>query len=308
LIKVLILLKSLKTNKLFSTLLLVAFVAGLCFIKDQPLCPKFETPLPKVSFSVQDIAAFETPNAKLEYQIAKSFLSEKALSPTLFGFKKALALSQTPIEASASSYALIYSYFLAKKWNQLKQLYSSNILSSLDPKAPYYNDALYMFYIALDEEKAPFILKDLKSHLCQDPMINLKLETYERIKELRLGEKEYRNQTSYFNSYKKSSPLACVMNLILPGSGYAYMYQWQSALTAFILLSFLIWALYSAAKHKNYAICFLIFSIFSGFYWGSVVGVSHSVKTYNETLYVALFDPVLKQENLYIEQWIQHAP
>lgn len=307
-IKVLILLKSLKTNRLFFALLAVSFIAGLFFIKKEPFIPRFESPLPSPSARVSTLGKFASEEVAHSYNIAQSFLFEKSLSPTLFGFKKALMQSTDQFDQAAASYGLIYTYFLAKKWAQLKNLYSSGILSHISQEAPYYKDALYMFFIAFNEEKVPLLLNEFKNFLKQDPLTKERLDHYDAILSLKLDNTPYERTYQTFQSYQKSATLAGFLNLLLPGSGYAYLYQWKSALTAFLLLSFLIFAIYSACKNKHYALSFLLFSIFTGFYWGSLVGVAQSSMHYNQTIYHALFDPLMKQNLLYPELWIKHAP
>lgn len=306
--KVLILLKNLKTNRLFFALILFSFLSGLFFVKEDPLEPRLESPLPCPKKSAALELAFTTESAKLEYQIANSFLLERSLSPTLTGFKKALILSQDKKDASMCEYGLIYSYFLAKKWTQLKAMYTSDALLILDQSAPYFKDALIMFFIALREEKTPFLLQDLERCLKQDVTLRDKLEKYESLLSLNQSKLVDQKELNVFLAHKKSSKVACFFNLLIPGSGYGYLGQWQSALTAFILLGLLMWALYTSTRQKQLALSFLLLSIFSGFYWGSIVGVAQSTKFYNQTLYSAVFDPLMKKEALYPEMWIQYAP
>lgn len=296
------------TNKAFIAVILFAVLGGCFFVKKAPLKPLFESPLPNPSLSISQDCLFIDPSIELEYKLAKSFIQEKALSPALASFKRTSFLTKDPVEKSAANYGLIYTYFLAKKWDALHQLYISGILDQIDQSAPYFNDLLWMFYIALKEKQLPFVCDNIKSYLCQNKDVEKKLQEFEAITTASFEKSAYKAIYQNYLHTKKSSALASFLNLIVPGSGYLYLGQYQSALTAFVLLSLLLWALHSCFSQKQKAAAFLVFSVFVGFYWGSIVGVTESCKLYNQSLYTFYFEPILVKEKLYPESQITYAP
>jgi hypothetical protein len=294
-------------NKWFLGFLSVAILGALFFIKNEPFRPKLEAPYPSPSVFLSQELQFEKKPFHIEYSLACQSLHDLSLQSTLYGFKKAYLVSETHEEKSKAFYGLIFTYFLAKKWDELKKLYVSDHLESLDGSAAYFQDALIMFYIAFKELQVPFVTQEIGSILDKDSKIK---DTFSIIDQLKIGsiqDQRLLDAHKMFLDYKKSSLKASLLNL-LPGAGYLYLHQKQTALTAFLLMGLLGLALFQLTRQKHFASAFLVFSIFTGFYWGSIVGANQNTDFYNQTLFSSLFDPLLKQHKLYPELLITHAP
>jgi hypothetical protein len=284
----------------------VSFFGSFFFLKNPLFRPSFETPLPQPRFFLDQNSDLSL-DYNLEYKLAKSCLYDKALESTIYGFKKSQCLAKTQEEASKAHYGLIYTYFLSKKWDELKHDYLRGGLDSLDQKAPYYKDALLMCYIALCELKVPFLTQDVKNKLCEDRALAQIILDYESLEKGNYP-KRYQDIYAKFLSLKKSPLKAGLLNAFLPGSGYLYLNQKQSAITAFLLLGLLCFCLFVLSKQKQIAFSLLIYSIFTGFYWGSIVGVTESCQFYNKTIHGYLFDPIMNQDKLFLELHIDYAP
>lgn len=282
-------------------------VIGSFFLKKEGVKPAFEAPCPTPCLSISNACIF-SQNFDLEYSTAKSFLNDDLFYPTITSFKKAALLSTTKEEKSKATYSLIFTYFIAKKWDMLKTLYTHGACEDLDKNAPYFKDALLMFYIGLKHEAMPFIVQNLKTHLYQDPELKVKLELYDAISQVNFSHSTFNDSYKIYQTHEKSQTLAGFLNLIMPGCGFLYLGQIQTWLTCFLTLSVLLWGFYHALKTKHFAQSILIFSIFSGFYLGSIVGAKLEAITFNQTLYTSIFDPVLKDNKLYPEQNIHYAP
>lgn len=280
---------------------------GSFFLKKEPIQFSFDPPLPNPCFSISQASCF-SQNFDLDYATAKSFLNEKLFYPSITSFKKAELVSTNQEEKSKATYSLIFTYFLAKKWDLLKNLYIQGACEHLDKQAPYFKDALLMFYIALQNQHMPFIVQNLKHHLYQQPQLKLKLELYEAIVQGHFSHTGFNDFYHIYQTHKKSQTLAGFLNLTVPGLGFLYLKQLQTSLTCFLTLCVLIWAFYHALKTKRFAQSILIFSVFAGFYLGSIMGAKLEAITYNQSLYTSIFDPVLKDNKLYPEQNIQYAP
>lgn len=300
--KGLIWLKNQLVNRTFLYLLLIAIVGGCFFFKNPSLKPLFDSPLPHPQ---KQLSLSNTSNDfLLEYTLAKSCLSELSLSTTLYSFKKAELLAKEPDEISLAQYGLIFTHFLNKNVTELKNLYLKGALQKLDQGAPYMKDAALMFYSTFKEAKIPFLTFELKHYLDQDPLLKSKLDLFEAI----TTDKAHTHPAyTTYQDHKKSPLIAGALSL-LPGGGYLYLHQYQSALTAFLLLSCLGWALYALCRQQQIAGALIIFSIFTGFYWGSIVGSTQSAAFFNQTLYRACFEPMLTSEKLYPELNIHYAP
>lgn len=280
---------------------------GAFFLKKEPTKMVFESPLPTPKYSLSTESSFSS-NFDLEYTAAKCFLNDNLFYPSISSFKKAELISATSEEKSKAIYSLIFTYFLAKKWDQLKTMYTQGVFEHLDKKAPYFRDGILMFYIALKAENMPFVVQNLKNYLYQDASLKTKLELYDAITQANFSNGGFNDFFMFYKKHEKSQTLASFLNLIMPGAGYLYIGQIQTFITCFLALSLLVWGFYHAFKTRHFAQGFLIFSIFSGFYFGSILGAKLGAITYNQSLYRSIFDPVLKDNNLYPEQNIFYAP
>jgi hypothetical protein len=300
--KGLIWLKTQLVSRTFFYLLVIAIVGGSFFLKNPPLKPVFDAPLPHPQN--QPTLSNLSTDFQLEYTLAKNCLHERCLPTTLYSFKKAELLAKEPHELSLAQYGLIFTHFLNKNTLELKQLYLKGVLENLSQQVPYATDAAIMFYSAFKEAQIPFLTFELKTYLDQDPLIKSKLDLFEAI----TADKAQTHPA--YNTYQdhKKSPLVAGALSLLPGGGYLYLHQYQSALTAFLLLSCLGWALYTLCQQKQIAGALIVFSIFTGFYWGSIVGSTQSAAFFNQTLYRACFEPILRSEKLYPELNIHYAP
>ena len=81
----------------------------------------------------------------------------------------------------------------------------------------------------------------------------------------------------------KSPVLARILSII-PGGGYAYSKQYQTAITSFLINAVLGYATYSCIKRENYGMACLtgVFSL--TFYFGNIMGGGKSAHRYNRTM------------------------
>lgn len=90
---------------------------------------------------------------------------------------------------------------------------------------------------------------------------------------------------SAYHKYKKSPLLAGTLNALLPGSGYLYLGQAQSAFTAFALNGLFIATAGYFIHEKNYPAAIITLSFESGWYFGGILGAKESAKLYNDRLF-----------------------
>jgi putative membrane protein insertion efficiency factor len=142
-------------------------------------------------------------------------------------------------------------------------------------------------------------LKSCSDDLCQSKIhllqgliyaSNLKwansLETFERLSNnenfKEVASKNILAIHNYTKSKIKNANLAGILSII-PGAGYAYAGNRQTAISALVINSMLSYATYTSFKTKNYGIGILT-SIFNlSFYLGSISGASKSAKRHNES-------------------------
>lgn len=102
-----------------------------------------------------------------------------------------------------------------------------------------------------------------------------------------------------YQKTKKSVLAAEVLNALLPGAGYFYVGQKQSAFTAFAINSLFIGTAAYFFKEKNIPAALLTLSFESGWYFGGILGAGEAAKTYNERLYEHHANPVMEEQRLF---------
>lgn len=156
-------------------------------------------------------------------------------------------------------------------------------------------------FAILNEEKASQIPQEIsvQKALSQSmqPHHFLAYDQLDVQKSLKLKSTLEQTQTSYL-SLKKSPYTAQILGLF-PGAGYAYLGQYQSAITAFSVNALFIATAVYFFQQGNVPAGVLTTSFEAGWYFGSIYGAGQAAKTYNERLYEVLLHPVMEEKKLY---------
>ncbi len=280
---------------------------------------------PKIDYSVQDRYLLRLPSpftplseeekteewAK-EYRIAMGFAKELDLYQAITGFKRALfLLPQTARQRQTElQYEVLLCYYIAKKYAEVIQTFETSSLRFLGPEFPAARDLCLILFDAYNKigqkEKAARILQYMQ---IQYPADAQKAELCEVLLEgnvaavrqlAALPEYSYLNSlVDCYDTTKKSVQKAQVLNAILPGAGYLYLGQKQSAVTAFLLNGLFIGASYYFF-HKGNVPAGVIFTGFeSGWYFGGIYGAGEEAKFYNERMYEKCATPVMNEHKLF---------
>ena len=110
-----------------------------------------------------------------------------------------------------------------------------------------------------------------------------------------------------YQMHKKSVGKAQLLNAVLPGSGYLYLGQKQSAMTAFLLNGLFIAAAACCFCNDNIAAGVIFTSFEAGWYFGGVYGVGLEAKCYNERLYETLGCPLMREQRLFPVLMLKYA-
>ncbi|MDN3508123.1 MAG: tetratricopeptide repeat protein [Simkaniaceae bacterium] len=102
-----------------------------------------------------------------------------------------------------------------------------------------------------------------------------------------------------YEIHKKSVPKAQTLNALLPGAGYLYVGQKQSALTSFLLNTLFTGAAYAFFNNGYIAAGVITSSLELGWYFGGIFGAGESAKLYNERLYERDASNVMQKEQLF---------
>ena len=105
----------------------------------------------------------------------------------------------------------------------------------------------------------------------------------------------------------KSIKTAQTLNAILPGAGYLYVGQRQSALTSLLLNAIFIWSTIELFHHDHPAPALFMLSLESGWYFGGILGAGLAAREYNECLYTQTTSPLLQQKKYHPIFMLKHT-
>lgn len=154
----------------------------------------------------------------------------------------------------------------------------------------------------LDQEQAPKFSKNIsvQQALSDGPkphhFINYDAVDKNRSHQNRLAINEAQKN---FLSQKKSPITAQVLSSIVPGAGYLYVGQYQSAFTAFSINALFIGTATYFFSKGNISAGVLTTGFEAGWYFGSIYGAGESVKTYNERLYEVYTGPIMEEKKFH---------
>jgi len=303
----------------------------LCAAACQRVPDKVE---PHISYAVQDkyLQHLPSPFAPLseeekaqdwgkEYLIGMGFAHQLDLYQAIVAFKRGEIL--VPDEARERKlemqYEIILCYYLGKKHLEVIDTFEHSGLKHIDPSFPTLHDLLVMLYDSYLQEEQDNNAEHT-FHLIQQYYP----ETAEQltISTALVGghvdivdwlSNNYPNADyldTFLNDYemqKKSVGKAQFLNALLPGSGYLYLGQKQSALTAFLLNGLFIAATAYSFEHGNIAAGVILTSFEAGWYFGGIYGAGLEAKYYNERIYEQLATPLMNQNSLFPVLMLKYA-
>ncbi len=113
-----------------------------------------------------------------------------------------------------------------------------------------------------------------------------------------------------YNEYKKGKKnpnLAGGLNALLPGLGYLYLGQKQSALTALLLNGLTAGAAIYFYRNDNLAAALLTMSFESGWYFGGIIGAKEEAKFFNTRTFETAAHYRMRDHKLYPILMLRHG-
>jgi hypothetical protein len=102
-----------------------------------------------------------------------------------------------------------------------------------------------------------------------------------------------------YNLKKKSIDKAQLYNAILPGAGYLYVGQKNTALTSFLINALFIAAAYQFFERGYPAAGLITASLETGWYFGGIYGAGLAAKEYNQCLFEKSAEDTLVENKLF---------
>ncbi len=246
-----------------------------------------------------------------EYLIGVHFAKELDLYRAISTFKRARILA--PLDATQRrfeiDYYIVYCYYLGERYQEAASTFENSSLSKIAPSFPTYDDLLVILYEVYSRinnpQRAQVMLEMLRQF---NPEKAQRLTAGEAILSANFTQMQaiappYAEPIAClmatYNREKKSMAKAEGLNAVLPGAGYLYVGQKQSACTAFLLNGLFIAAAVHFFQKGHIAAGIITTSIEMGWYFGGIYGAGEAAKLYNERLYEKTALPVLQKNRLF---------
>ncbi len=289
---------------------------------------------PTISYAVQDkyLLSLPSPFPPLdaeeqtqdwgrEMQIGFGFAHQLDLYQAITAFKRAefLIPKSRHMRRLEIDYEILLCYYIGKRYKDVVYTFDRSDLRFVDDRFPALHDLLMILYDTYLEEKmdtqAEKIL-ELIRHYYPDAAEQLTISSAFLQADLPALEsmssapppRPYLNQfLSDYAAQKKSVGQAQLLNALLPGAGYLYLGQNQSAATAFFLNGLFIATSVYFYNQGNLAAGIIFTSFEAGWYFGGIYGAGLETKAYNERLYEKLATPVMNRERLFPVLMLNYA-
>jgi len=286
---------------------------------------------PQLNFAVQDRYLKSLPPAfpplteqeaatdwGREDRIGLGFAHELDLYQAITAFKRSSFLLPPDLHDRKLQleYDILLSYYYGRKYPEAIYTFDSGPLRAVPQNFTPYQDLLVILYDSYtniqDFDKADRILDYMETTY---PVVAEKLAISNyllkgNIPVLESIAPHYPDVDALLNQYrleKKSTKTAQVLNAFIPGAGYLYLGQKQSALTAFLLNGVCIWASCYFFTHGNIPAGMIFTSIEAGWYFGGIYGAGQEAKFYNERLYERLATPMMNENRYFPILMLQYG-
>lgn len=281
---------------------------------------------PKISYAVQDryLKMLPSPFAPLslsekehawgkEYQIGIAFARQVDLYQAITAFKRAeiLVPDSHKERKLEMQYEIFLCYYIGKKYQEAIDYFDQSQLRFIDESFPAHHDLLVILYDSYEQldkcTQAEQILDHMKTVFPEtEKTLNISSAlTSGNLCQIEQLSTDYPADTylqtilTCYCAQKKSVGQAQLLNALLPGAGYLYLGQTQSALTAFLLNGLFITASYVFFHEGNIAAGVIFTSFEAGWYFGGIYGGGEEAKFYNERTYERIAAPIMNQEHLF---------
>ncbi len=248
-----------------------------------------------------------------ELAIADHFARDFDFFRAITAYKRAYFL--IPKEATDRrlqiQYSIMLSYYLGCRYKDAVETFETSDLVDAGPSFPAFGDLLILLYDSYKQDercdRADAVLELIRKH---SPETAADLTLYKAVTEGDIAAAESlaeahaasETMTPWLDGYccqAKSVRTAQTLNAVLPGAGYFYVGQKQSALTSFLLNTLFTAAAVYFFDEGNIAAGIITTSLEAGWYIGGINGAGLAAKEYNERLFEGLGKELLCENRLF---------
>jgi len=265
---------------------------------------------PKIEYTVHEryLKSLPSPFAALssneketqwgsEYLIGMYFAKNLDFYRAITAFRRAEILTTSDERKLEAQYEILLNYYLGKRYREAEQTFDESNLSSVTTDFSAFHDLLVIlfdtYYQLENPEKAAHILNILAESA---PDTHKTLLQYTALKEAKNLDHPVWDA---YQAHRKSPLIAPLLNAIIPGTGYLYLGQIQTASTALLVNGLFIAAAIYFFRRKAYAAALIFLSFEAGWYFGGIQGGKGGAKLYNERIYEQIAIPYMNREGIF---------
>lgn len=277
---------------------------SLCYFPNE----RFVRTLPK-AFSERT----ETADWAKELKLGKQFSNELDLYRAITCYKRAsFLLPPSHYEVRQEiSYDIFLSYYLGRRHLDALTVFDTTPLKEIPQDSPVTKSVLITLYDLYHETRQEAKKQKVLEVLGQfEPETALNLQLHQALSKGQLKSAEiaamkhpsYEEMRPFFSDYRaccKSPVKARFLNALLPGAGYLYVGQRNTAFTSLLLNVIFTAATVQFVQHKLYFPAVISGSLECGWYFGGIQGAGLAAKAYNEGLYEERAREVMIRERLF---------
>lgn len=306
--------------QVYQLIFITATVLGSLTTSCQPVDCQFE---PVIEYYPNPVllqareSAFEPLSSKecrrdwgKEMLIAQDFAKEQDYYRAITAFKRALFLmpSHERQRKPEIEFCIIQAYYFGCKYQEAIETFEKSSLLFASPDFPPLQDMLTMVYECYlqigDCERAENVLKHFEQINCGKAA---KLQAYGAfmsadecgLADLDDPEGTYNCFLANYYSKKKSVETAQFYNAVLPGAGYLYVGQKNTALTSFLINALFIGAAYQFFDRGYPAAGLIMVSFETGWYFGGIYGAGLAAREYNQSLFQKSAEDTMVENRLF---------
>lgn len=286
---------------------------------------------PKLNTVVQDNYLRQLPSAfpalshqekntdwEREYRVGQGFARELDLYQAITAFKRAsyLLSPENRPRKMELEYDILFCYFLGRKYQEALYTFQHSELRFADKNFPAYSDLILILYESYLQTDQPEMADKMTALLQQqDPVAAKTLDLSGTLMRGDLQTLRLQYSTtpvvatllSRYDSQIKSPGTAQLLNTFIPGAGYLYIGQTQSAITAFLLNGLFLWATIHFFQRGDTAAGIITASFEAGWYFGGIYGAGQETQFYNQRIYEQVATPLMNENRLFPILMLHHA-
>lgn len=256
-----------------------------------------------------------------EYWIGLRFAADFDLYRAITDFKRALLLLPESAQERRMEieYQIALSYYFGKKYQETIYQFESSELSKADATFPAFPDLLLMLYDCYHELGNEVQGGHILSLIDQfDPLKAEKLRILNSVKKVDLAslyevgcsDPKRSYLETIVSNYRRdalSVKKAEMLNALLPGAGYWYVGQRETAITSFVVNSLFLAAAACFFHYDNIPAGIITLSLESGWYVGGIWGGGLAARYHNERVYESYADKITAKENYFPQMMIRYS-